>query len=82
MKHILTLSLKVMLRNNALFLYNNHFCSIWKSEGVSFKQAIKELKDYFKIVDNYITEENINSRFEYIFKPKKIHSHLENFYRR
>ena len=43
-------------RDSALYLYNNHFCLIWKSRGVSFKQAIKELKDNFKIVDNYITE--------------------------
>ena len=28
-------------RNNALYIYNNHFCLIWKSEGVSFNQAIK-----------------------------------------
>ena len=53
-------------RNNALFLFNNHFCLIWKSEGASFKQAIKELKDKFKIVDNYITEENVKSHVEYI----------------
>ena len=66
-------------RNNALFLYNNHFCLIWKSEGVSFIQAIKRLKIIFKIVDNYITEENFNSHFEYICKPKKIESHLTNF---
>ena len=43
-------------RNNALYLYNDQFCLIWKVEGVSFNQAIKELKDNFKIVDNYITE--------------------------
>ena len=43
-------------RNNALFLYNNHFCLIWKTQGVSFNQAIKELKDNFKIVDNFITQ--------------------------
>ena len=59
-------------RNNALFLYNNHFCLIWKSKGVSFEQAIKELKDNFKIVDNYVTEENVKSHFECIYKPKKI----------
>ena len=53
-------------RDNASFLYNNHFCLIWKSEGVSFNQAIKELKDNFKIVDNYITKENVQSHFEYI----------------
>ena len=66
-------------RDSALFLFNNHFCVIWKSEGVSFKQAIKELKDNFKIVDNYITEENVTSHFKYEFIPKKIQSNLTNF---
>ena len=66
-------------RNRALFLYNNHFCLIWKSENVSFKDAIKELKDIFKIVDNYMTEENVNSFFKYEYTPKKIETHLSNF---
>ena len=66
-------------RKNALFLYNNHFCLIWKSERVSFNQAIKELKDNSKRVDNYITEENVNSHFKYEFIPKKIESQLTNF---
>ena len=66
-------------RDSALFLFNNHFCVIWKSENVSFKQAIRELKENFKIVDNYITEENVNSHFKYKFIPKKIDSHLTNF---
>ena len=66
-------------RKSALFIYNNHFCLVWKSEGVSFIRAIKELKDIFKIVDNFITEENVNSHFEYIYRPKKIESHLTNF---
>ena len=43
-------------RDNALFLFHNLFCLIWKSECVSFNQAIRELKENFKIVDNYITE--------------------------
>ena len=47
--------------------------------GVSFNQAIKELKDNLKIVDNFITEENVNSHFKYEFIPKKIESHLTNF---
>ena len=59
-------------RNSALFIYNNHFCLIWKSERVSFNQAINELKSNFKIVDNYITEENVNSQLNYEFRPKKI----------
>ena len=50
-------------RNSALYLYNNQFCLIWKSEGVSFNQAIQELKNNFKIVDNYITEQNAKSHF-------------------
>ena len=66
-------------RNNALYLYNNHFCLIWKSEGVSFIRASKELKDNFEIIDNFITEENVNSHFNYKFIPKKIESHLTNF---
>ena len=66
-------------RDSALYLYNNHFCLIWKSKNVNFNQAIKELKDIFKIVDNYITDENVNSHFIYQYKPKKIESHLTNF---
>ena len=66
-------------RDSALYLYNNHFCLIWKSQGVSFNQAITELKNNFKLVDNYITEENVNSHFKYEFIPKKIESHLNNF---
>ena len=66
-------------RINALYLYNHHFCLIWKSEVDSFIRAIKELKDNFKIVDNYIIEGNINSRFDYIYQPKEIESHLTNF---
>ena len=66
-------------RDSSLFLFNNHFCLIWKSEGVNFKQAFRELKDNFKIVDKYITEENVKSFFEYKCIPKKIESHLTNF---
>ena len=66
-------------RDSALYSYNNHLCLIWKSHGVSFDQAITELNDNFKLVDNFITEEIVNSHFEYIYKPKKIESHLSSF---
>ena len=66
-------------RKSALYLYNNHFCLIWKNHGISFNQAIQELKNNFKIVDNYITEENVTSHFKYEIIPKKIESHLTNF---
>ena len=66
-------------RNNALYFYIIHLCLIRKSEGISFNQVIKELKENFKIVDNYTTEENVNFHFNYEFIPKKIESHLTNF---
>ena len=66
-------------RNSALFIYNNHFCLIWKSEGVSFIQAVIELKDNFKMIDNYVTEEKVTFHFKYEFIPKKIESHSTNF---
>ena len=46
-------------RNNALFLYNIIFCLMWISERASFNQAIEELKNNFKIIDNFITGENV-----------------------
>ena len=66
-------------RINVLFLHNNHFCLIWKSENTSIKKTTKEVKDNFSIVDNYITGENVNSQFKYDFIPNKIESHLTNF---
>ena len=59
-------------KNTALFLHNNHFCLIETSEGISFTQALEKLKELFNVVDNYMTEENVNSHFEYIFSPKKL----------
>ena len=50
-----------------LSLYNNHFCLICKSEGIGFNQGIEELKNNFKIVDNFITEENDTFLFKYEF---------------
>ena len=59
----------VIERNIALYIYNIHFCLIWKSPKVNFKKF-----------DNYITEENVNSHFKYEFIPKKIESHLTCFF--
>ena len=62
-----------------MFLYNNLFCLIWKSEKVSFNQALTELKDFFKVVDNYTTEKNVNSHLKNEIIQKKIESNLTNF---
>ena len=66
-------------KNIAIYLNNNQFCLIWKSETVSFSQAIKEMKDNLKIVDIFIPEGNVNFSFKYEFIPKKMESHLTNF---
>ena len=66
-------------RDEGLYLYNTLFCLLWKSQSVSFSQAIQEFETNFKIVDIYITEENVNSHFIYEFIPKKIESQLNNF---
>ena len=76
---IVVFSRNVTNRESALCLYNNNFCLIWKSEGISFNQAIEELKNNFKINDNFITEENVNSHFKYEVIPKQIESPLTNF---
>ena len=73
------LPLSVTERNKALYLYNHHFCLIWKTQGVSFSKAIEELKSKFKIVNNYISPNNVNSFIKYEYKPKKIESQLTNF---
>ena len=63
-------------RNTSLFIYNNHFCLIWKSNGISFDKAIKELKDNFTIVDNVISDKHVKSFIKYAYKPKKVQSPL------
>ena len=62
-----------------LFLYNYLFCLIWRSEDVSYNQAIEKLENDFQIDDNFIAEENIISHFKYEFIPMKIDSHLTDF---
>ena len=35
---------KITERNRTLYMYQNHFCLIWKSDAISFNKAIEELK--------------------------------------
>ena len=60
-------------KNRALKLHNNHFCLIWKSERVSFNQANKELKENFKMVDNYIRKKILIPILNIYNLPKKTH---------
>ena len=65
-------------RYTALKIHNNHFCLIWKTDGVSFDKAIKELKDNFKVVDNVISDKHVESYIKYENKPEKVQSQLTN----
>ena len=65
-------------RNTSLFIYNNHFCLIWKSDGISFNQAIEKLKNNFKVVDNVISDKHVKNFIKYDYKHKKVKSPLTN----
>ena len=65
-------------RDISFFIYNNHFCLIWKSNGISFNQAISELKDNFKVVDNVVSDKHVKSFIKYEYNPKKVKSPLTN----
>ena len=59
-------------RITSLFIYNNHFRLIWKSDGISFAKAITELKDNFKVVDNVISDKHVKSCIKYQYNPKNL----------
>ena len=65
-------------RNTSLFIYNIHFCLIWKTDGNTFDKAKKGLKDNFKVVDNVVSDKHVKSFIEYEYKPKKVQSPLTN----
>ena len=69
---------KLTQRITSLFIFNNHFCLIWKSDGISFEKAITELKDNFKVVDNVISDKHVKSFIKYEYNPEKIKSPLTN----
>ena len=56
--------------DTALKIHENHFCLIWKSDGISFDKEIKELKDNFKVLDNIISDKHVKSFFKNDYNPK------------
>ena len=66
-------------RDIALKLHNNHFCLLWKSNGVTFNQVIEdELKPNFKVIDNVISEKHVKRFSKCSFKHKKVQFPLTN----
>ena len=67
---------KITQRNSSLIIYNNHFCLVRKSFGISSNQAIEELKLKFKVFDNVLSDKHIKSFVEYEYNPEKVQSPL------
>ena len=65
-------------RTKAFCLFNRPFCLIWISQGVSSNKAIQQVEVNFKMIDFYLTDENVNCHFEYIYKLKIIEPQLIN----
>ena len=66
-------------RDAFLFIYNNHLCLVWKSNGISFDQVTEnELKPNFKLVDNVISDKHVKSFLKYEYNPKKVISPSTN----
>ena len=63
-------------RIKALFIHNNHFCLIWKSNGFSFIQVRDELKPNFKVVDFVISDKHVQNFIKYEYKPKKVQTNI------
>ena len=62
---------KITQRNISLFIYNIHFCLIWKSSGISFNKAIEELKMNCTFVDNVISDKHVKSLLNMNINLKK-----------
>ena len=65
-------------RHGALYMYKNHFCLIWESNGIRFKKAIEELKLNFKVDDSVISDKRGKSFIEDEYKITKVQSQLTN----
>ena len=51
---------------------------MWKSNGIRYDKAIKELKDNFKVIDKVMSDKHVESFIKYEYKPKKVQSQLSN----
>ena len=66
------ISLRTIKQRNVALKLHKYFCLIWKSNDISFNEAVKQLKLNFKVVDNVISNKNVKSFIKYECKPKKV----------
>ena len=66
-------------RNMALYVKENHFRLIWKTQKIIFKKTIEhKLEPNFKVVDNVISDKHVKSFVKYAYEPEKVQSQLTN----
>ena len=65
-------------RNIPLKMHKNHLCFFWKSNVISFRKAMEEFKNNFKVVDNVISAKRVKRFFKYEYEPEKVQSQLIN----
>ena len=63
-----------------MWIYNNHFGSIWISNDNSFNQAKEELKLNFKVVDIGIYDKLVKSFVKHDYDPKKVQPSITNIF--
>ncbi len=63
-------------RNIALERHKKPLWLIWKSNVISFKKAIEELKNNFKVVDKVINDKLVKTFNKCEYKPKKVQTQL------
>ena len=73
-KEVLPMCLKQ--KNKFFYIHNIQFCVIFKSEGVSLKQAAEEVKSNFNYESRVAKNDNWKKVELYSFEPKKINNQL------
>ena len=69
---------KITQRDTSIKIHNNKFCLIFKTDGICFDKAIKDLQVNFEVVDNVISDKNVERLIKYEYKPEKFEPHLTN----
>ena len=63
-------------KNISLFISYNHLCLSLKSNGITFNQAIEEVKLNIGVVDNVISDNHGKSSVKFEFEPINVESPL------
>ena len=63
-------------KNKCLYLHNNDFCVVFKSEGLRLKQAAEEVKNNFYYQNKVVSNDNLKKVILYSFELEKLNNQL------